>query len=110
MKIEKSFHDDLPGESRCHGRVLTRSQQRNGEYRTRDRRTKQRRQQRMGLLDVRNVIAARDMKSCCRDDQDGGVDEDASPRAIVLSIVARRTAFASRRCSGPIRRVCTMAE
>ena len=74
-KPQKSFHDDLAGEGGGDRGVLPGSQERHGEQRARQRRPQDRREQHVGLLDLRDFGAPVRVEDGCGDDQDGGVDQ-----------------------------------
>ena len=75
-KIEKTFHHDLAGQRAGERRILPRGEQRHGEERARHAHAEQRAEQLEGVLDFRDVLVARPMKSCGRENEDGGVDEE----------------------------------
>ena len=74
--VQEAFHHDLAGQRAGQRRVLTGEQQRDGEKRAGELRAEERREQQVGVRDVRDALVARAVERGRRHDQNRAVQEE----------------------------------
>ncbi len=75
--LQKSFHDDLPGESSSESGVLAGSEESAGEEGAGQAYTQDGTEKFVGIGNFRNVMQAMGMKGCGAEDENRGVDEES---------------------------------